>query len=374
MKVLYVDGDLETAGGAIQGINKEYGQELEIELAGTVREAVRKLLASPNPPYDVLLAPLLLPDGKAFDLFDLIRREGRPIAAVVIVEAGGEAAAADALRAGFEDFIPRNSDFCRWLPLTLETALFRFRTRAALVARLTRHQKLEAVGTLASGLAHEINNSINSIMNYTELILDALSPGSAQRTYAEEIIREGNRVAESVRNLVQFSRKDRQAGSLARMVDIAHSTLALYQSALRKDQIAVEVHIPEDLPEIRCQTQQMKQVFLNLLNNAREALNLRYAAFHENKMLAIRAATFSREGRTWIRITFEDHGAGIPPDILPRIFEPFFTTKPGNLGSGLGLTIVKDIINDQGGEIHVESKPDCWTRFHLDLPIYPESH
>lgn len=241
--------------------------------------------------------------------------------------------------------------------------------RHALELRLTQQQKLESIGTLASGVAHEINNPINSILNYAQLIADESPPESREQQWAEEIIRESERIAGIVRNLLQFARRDSQRPGSARLSDILATTLGLIQSVLRKDQIHLDVEVPETLPPILCRAQQIQQVFVNLLTNARDALNERYPTFHENKRVRIAAQPFEKDGISWIRITVEDRGNGIAPEHLQRIFDPFFTTKAREVNTGLGLSISHGIIKDHRGEITAESEPGNYTRFFILLPV-----
>jgi signal transduction histidine kinase len=108
---------------------------------------------------------------------------------------------------------------------------------------------------------------------------------------------------------------------------------------------------------------------LNLLTNARDALNERFPGHDEQKRIRVRAAAVVREGHTWVRTTVEDQGAGIAPGIGERIFEPFFTTKPRDVGTGLGLAVSYGIVKAHGGMLTFESEPGRGTRFHLDLPL-----
>jgi PAS domain S-box-containing protein len=240
--------------------------------------------------------------------------------------------------------------------------------RRALELRLTQQQKLESIGTLAGGVAHEINNPINSILNYAQLIVDEAPAESRDRQWAGEIIQESERVAGIVRNLLQFARRDSQRLAPARISDILTTTLGLIQSVLRKDQIRLEINVPETLPPILCRGQQIQQVFVNMLTNARDALNERYPEYHEDKCIRIGAETVEREGAPWVRVTVEDHGVGIAAEHLERIFDPFFTTKAREVNTGLGLSISHGIIKDHRGEITVESQPGRFTRFHLLFP------
>ena len=236
--------------------------------------------------------------------------------------------------------------------------------------QLRQHQKLEAIGTLASGVAHEINNPIMGIMNYATLISERLDPSQSQlREFAKEIGSETERVAEIVRNLLTFSRQEKQSHSPARMIDIANDTLSLVRAVMRHDQITLEVAIPDDLPKIQCRSQQIQQVLMNLFTNARDALNERYLEYDPDKLIKLSVKIFEKNGRQWLRTTVEDHGAGIPAEIRERVFDPFYTTKDRATGTGLGLSISLGIIQDHHGELTFESEEGQPTRFYLDLPV-----
>jgi PAS domain S-box-containing protein len=279
--------------------------------------------------------------------------------------------------------------------------------REQMQAQLIQAQKLESIGVLASGVAHEINNPIMGVMGYAQLIHDRWGAGDADLLeYATEIAKETDRVAMIVKNLLSFARQNEDIhGSPARIHDIVEATLSLIRAVLRHDQVTLEVHVPADLPEIRCRNQQIQQVIMNLVTNARDALNVRYPGLDAKKKKIIISArmieksvrsdqlsvisnqsaviseqsdvgtdhcsliTDNSSSRHWLRLTVEDHGAGIPEDLRARIFEPFFTTKPRDKGTGLGLSISHGIVKDHGGELSVESEVGQWTRFHVDLPV-----
>jgi signal transduction histidine kinase len=282
--------------------------------------------------------------------------------------------------------------------------------RQAMEAQLTQSQKLESIGTLAGGVAHEINNPINGIMNYARLIFDRLDAENPLREYASEITKETERVAQIVRSLLTFARQEKQFHSPARPADIVNATLSLIRTVLRHDQIALEVDVPEALPQIKCRSQQIQQVLMNLITNARDALNERYPGYDGNKKIIITARLVehgTRDGEggmgkgergmqnaergenssdgvppskfrlpsselgshDWVRLTVEDHGAGIPREIRDRIFDPFFSTKPKDKGTGLGLSISHGIVKDHRGQLRFETEERWGTRFHLDLPV-----
>jgi PAS domain S-box-containing protein len=235
--------------------------------------------------------------------------------------------------------------------------------------QLMQSQRIESIGTLAGGVAHEINNPINGIMNYAQLILDGLEKGNRAAEFTREILHETERIAKIVRNLLTFARYEKQSHSPAQLSDIVSSVLSLIQTVMRHDQIALEVVIPEGLPKIKCRSQQIQQVLMNLLTNARDSLNERYPGYSPEKKLRVTAEIIDKEGRRFIRTIVEDHGTGIPPEIRDRIFDPFFTTKPKETGTGLGLSISYGIIRDHGGELGVESEPGRYTRFYMDLSV-----
>jgi PAS domain S-box-containing protein len=245
------------------------------------------------------------------------------------------------------------------------------RERWRLEAQLRQQQKLESIGTLAGGVAHEINNPINGIMNYAQLIQDRLPADSPLVEYTGEILHETQRIATIVLNLLTFARDEKQSHTPASIGHIVEGTLSLIRTVIRHDQISLTVNIPPDLPQLKCRSQQIQQVLMNLMTNARDALNERYAGYDENKTLKVSAAPFEKNEELWVRITVEDHGTGIPPEVRERMFDPFFTTKPRDQGTGLGLSISHGIVKEHDGELTVESEPGSFTRLHLCLPVNP---
>lgn len=236
-------------------------------------------------------------------------------------------------------------------------------------AQLRQQQRLEAIGTLAGGVAHEINNPINGIMNYAQLILDSLEKDTANAEYAREIIYETERVSTIVKNLLQFSRHEKQAHSYASIEDIIHQTISLTKNIIKKDQIDLQICLDKELPEVKCRSQQIQQVLMNLLINAKDALNEKYPEYHENKIIRVFCKQYESEDRRWIRITVEDHGNGISEGIREKIFEPFFSTKPKDKGTGLGLSISFGIIKDHHGTLNIDTVIGSYTCFNIDLPV-----
>jgi signal transduction histidine kinase len=229
-----------------------------------------------------------------------------------------------------------------------------------------QQQRLEAIGTLASGVAHEINNPVQSIMNYA-LLIERRSSTPDVVKYAQEILHESQRVAAIVRGLLSFSRQEGGPYTEVAVHELVSSTLSLLSVMLRKDGVQIEASDLEDGPAVRCHPQQIQQVLMNLLANARDSLNARYPGQDDAKRIVIHSRPWLREGELFVRLTVEDFGIGIPESQLEQIFDPFFTTKAQGNAAGLGLAISHGIVVEHGGMISVESDATS-TRFHVDLP------
>ncbi len=244
-------------------------------------------------------------------------------------------------------------------------------SRDAVDAQMRQAQKLESIGTLASGVAHEINNPLNSILNYAQLIIDDAPPESDAAEFAGEIITESNRLAKLVRNLLTFARTD--AGDLipANPADVLESALSLTRASMRRDMITLEEVVEEWLPEIWCRPQQIQQVVLNLVLNARDALNEQFSGRDPGKHVRVSLTSEERDGAQWVVLTVTDRGAGVPPALAARIFDPFFSTKPAGMGTGLGLSISYGIVRDHGGTLTLESAPGSGASFCVHLPVRP---
>jgi PAS domain S-box-containing protein len=240
--------------------------------------------------------------------------------------------------------------------------------RLADIFQTRQHQKLESIGTLASGVAHEINNPIMGILNYAQLIIDEKTDPSISE-FAQEIIWESNRIAEITKDLLYYSRQQKQTHSPADINDIIQRTLSLINGVLKKDQIEVKILTSDDLPTVKCRSQQIQQILMNLLTNARDALNEKYPDRHPDKMIIIETHLFEDQGRRWMRITIEDHGNGIPKEAQTKLFDPFYTTKSREIGTGLGLSISYGLARDHHGQLNFETMEGQFTKFHLIIPV-----
>lgn len=237
-----------------------------------------------------------------------------------------------------------------------------------------RTGQLAAIGELAAGVAHEINNPINGIINYAQILLDKADEkyDELDRDFMSRIIKESERIAVIVGNLLSFARQRNDVEEDVSLAEIIEDSISLLMHQFLKDGIQLEVDIPTDLPNIHANPQQLQQVIVNLLTNASYALNQRYPDIDPNKRLKISCQLQTASGKEYLRTTVTDWGDGIPQDIIDHIFDSLFTTKPPGKGTGLGLSISKGLVRDHQGFLSVESSPGGPTSAIVDLPVKRE--
>lgn len=229
--------------------------------------------------------------------------------------------------------------------------------------------KLASIGELAAGVGHEINNPVNGIMNCADILLKQFPTGSKNYQFAELIRSEADRIAKIVRNLLTFSRQEKERHSPARLCDIVETVLSLSRKKIMKSHVDLCVDVSEDLPKIKCRSEQLQQVLMNLIINSLHALDEKFPGAHPNKVLCLSAAPVEYGGRPYLRLTVADNGCGIKPSNMDRLFDPFFTTKGRDKGTGLGLSVSDGIVREHGGQITVESEEGKYARFHVDVPL-----
>jgi len=236
-----------------------------------------------------------------------------------------------------------------------------------------RTGQLAAIGELAAGVAHEINNPINGIINYTQILLDNAGDkcDETDKDFMSRIIKEGERIAVIVGNLLSFARQRDDVVDELSLKEIIEDSVSLLMHQLQKDAIHLKIDIPADLPLISGNPQQLQQVFVNLLTNASYALNQHYPDADPKKRLEIRCQQNTVGGKEYLRLTVTDWGVGIPQNIIDRIFDSLFTTKPPGKGTGLGLSISKGLVRDHHGFLSLESTLGGPTIATVDLPVAP---
>jgi PAS domain S-box-containing protein len=227
---------------------------------------------------------------------------------------------------------------------------------------------LAALGELAAGIAHEINNPMNGIINYAQILLNKSKHDSKDQDIASRIIKEGNRISNIVSSLLSFARIYEVKRRPVHVLEILSDSLALTETLLIKDGITVKRKLPADLPEIIANPQHIEQVFLNIISNARYALNEKFMENNGQKILEITGKKLTLDGSRYTRMIFSDNGTGIPAGTLDKVMNPFFSTKPARHGTGLGLSISHSIITDHGGKLRIQSSEGKSTTVTIDLP------
>jgi two-component system NtrC family sensor kinase len=225
--------------------------------------------------------------------------------------------------------------------------------------QLIQSEKLASVGQLAAGVAHEINNPLGTILLFSDIMRKELPDGDPRRDDAKMIIEEATRCKTIVSDLLNFARQNEV---LAQTTDVnALITEVVQDTGVQPmfDHVEIVTRLDPELPTIQADPAQLREVFVNIMTNAAEAME-------GGGSLTITTASAQDE---MIQIVFRDTGCGIPEENLSKIFTPFFTTKPIGKGTGLGLAIVYGIIKMHRGQIYVESEVGVGSTFTITLPV-----
>ncbi|MEQ8167590.1 MAG: PAS domain S-box protein [Candidatus Eremiobacterota bacterium] len=233
-----------------------------------------------------------------------------------------------------------------------------------------RATHLASIGELAAGVAHEINNPLTGIINYAQIIANKSEKNSKNYDVCTRIIKEGDRIARIVKSLLSFARSTRQDKMPVDIGQIFTDSIILTGARMNKDGITFQVNISETLPKIIAEPNQIQQVFLNILSNARYALNNKYPSYDSNKIINVACEEITVDNEKFVRIMFQDNGCGVHSGIIDKVFNPFFTTKPLGEGTGLGLSISYGIINEHKGHIMIDSVEGEFTKVIIDLPVW----
>jgi PAS domain S-box-containing protein len=227
--------------------------------------------------------------------------------------------------------------------------------------QLLHSEKMAAVGQLISGVAHELNNPLTAILGYSQLLTSCGQVGQQGLEYSEKLYKQAQRTHRIVQNLLSFARQHKPERIPVRLNQVLEDTLALRDYDLRMNNVRLILDLAPDLPLAAADPHQLQQVFLNLVNNAVDAI-LETSAKGE---LWVRTA---KEGEKFV-VQFVDSGPGVKDP--SRVFDPFYTTKPVGKGTGLGLSICYGIITEHGGQIRVCNVPPRGACFTIELPCSP---
>ncbi len=252
------------------------------------------------------------------------------------------------------------------------------RTNAILNARIDQLRRLESIGTLAAGVAHEFNNILGSIIGFSELLTDEVesAPGSQ---YLQHILQSSFRARDLTARLLTFARDMPEVQEPVDVVPVAAETLELLRATLPVSiRLVLEAAVPQAW--IMADASQIQQIVMNLCINAADAIQVRDGRIQVGiEQIGIETPMGNARGEHWtdspndapktrVRLSVADNGEGMSAETRARIFDPFFTTKAPGKGTGLGLSVIHGLVTSMGGTISLESTPGLGTRFRIDLP------
>jgi two-component system, NtrC family, sensor kinase len=227
-------------------------------------------------------------------------------------------------------------------------------------AQLIQSEKLSAVGQFVAGIAHELNNPLTTVIGFSEL-LQYSNIDPKFKGHVSQIANGATRCHKIVHSLLGFARQHEPERKLASLHDIVDAVLEFLAYDMRTNNITIVREYARELPPILADSHQLQQVILNILSNARQAIE----AFRRDGRIVLR--TGANATHVWLRII--DNGPGMSRETLSRIFDPFFTTKPQGKGTGLGLSLSYGIVKEHQGTIRAESEPGKGAEFIIELPI-----
>jgi signal transduction histidine kinase/BarA-like signal transduction histidine kinase len=230
-------------------------------------------------------------------------------------------------------------------------------------AQLLQAEKMAALGQTISGVAHELNNPLATILSWAERLAQKPTLDDNVRRGLETILSESERAARIVRNLLTFARKRQTTRAMVDFNQVIRETLALRSYEQRLSNITVIEALAAGLPHVFADGYQLQQVLLNLVINAEQAM----LAEHGRGVLVVR--TWHDAPHESVLLEINDDGPGIAEDVQPKIFDPFFTTKDVGKGTGLGLTVAYAIVQEHGGRIQLESTAGAGASFYVELPV-----
>lgn len=226
--------------------------------------------------------------------------------------------------------------------------------------QLIQSEKMSAIGQLIAGVAHDLNNPLASVVGFSDFLAEGAEIPAALAEPLRVIRQEAERAATIVKNLLSFARRQAEERRLQAVRPLLDSVVALLRNQLMALKVEVTVEVESGVPEIEMNANQIKQVFVNLLNNAAQAI----AATGRGGLVRVTANPWL-DG---VAVSVADDGPGMPPDIAARVFEPFFSTKAEGEGTGLGLSICQGIVKEHGGLITLDTAPGRGATFTVQLP------
>ncbi len=374
IKILLVEDDPEDAFLLKEALTEAGAAGFDLTHVPMLETAVERLS---DGGFDVVLLDLSLPDGSGLETVKRTMPAAPDVPIVVLTGYSDEAFALSALREGAEDYLIKGQFTGKELVRAIGYAIERHRLlteQRRLEAQLRHSQKIESVGRLAAGGAHDFNNFLTVIDSFTTLLMDGEQVSPRGRMFLEQMLEASRRAANLTRQLLAFSRQEKMCRTVLDLNQVVRNLAKILQHLLGEN-VELDCKCAEELPPILADEGLTEQVIMNLAVNARDAMPKGGRLGIRTERVELDAAQSSgnpeaRPGK-FVCLIVQDTGSGMEAAVLNRIFEPFFTTKAVGKGSGLGLSIVYGIIKQHGGWIEVESAPNQGTTFRLFFEAQP---
>ena len=317
-------------------------------------------------PFDVVLLDLTLPDSLGLNTFERMHSHAPAVPIIVLTGLDVETLGTEAVQKGAQDYLIKGRVDTPLLVRSVRYAIERQR----LEDQLLQSNRLESVGKLAGGIAHEFNNLLTSIMGYTQFGIAGLPPGDPLRSDLELVLRAAERASELASQLLIFSRHQVSEPKVFDLNQLILDAEKLLPGVFDQN-IELVLLLAPDLELVLADPNQIDQVLMNLVANAQDAMPTGGKLVIETTNLNVDQAQAGRWNcrlGKYVALAVIDNGIGMSDEVKRKVFDPFFTTKEAGKGTGLGLSVCYGIINQNGGRINVDSQIDQGTTFNILLP------
>ncbi|MBC8350563.1 MAG: response regulator [Planctomycetes bacterium] len=363
IRILLIEDDAAQAR-LIEHLISRSPRPFEVEWVDSLSLALERIA---DGGLDVVVVDLGLPDSQGIETFDAVRAADAFLPAVVMTGTDCEDLATEAVRRGAQDYIVKGHHSGATIARALRYAVERQR----LEEQLRQSQKMEAVGALAGGVAHEFNNLLQAIIGYTRYAMEGLPVHDVRHRDLTKALDAADRAAGLTRQLLNFSRHDgpmKRETSVAKLVrDVADLVAPLLGDLWR-----LEIELPSDGVTLNADAGMLQQSLMNLCINARDAMPDGGTVTIESREVTLTVLGCSKMvGVTpgeYVVLSVGDTGCGIPAELQERILEPFVTTKEPGKGTGLGLALVYSIATQHGGHLQIDSVEGVGSTFTIYLP------
>lgn len=390
LSALYVEDDPAWVRIVEEQLNPNGGKLFQLTSVTSIKEAKAALRKEgPDFEFDVILLDLNLPDSRDSESFDQIQLHAGDIPIVILSGEGDPNVAIGLVEKGAQDYLLK--DFAH-TPEVLARSLFSaverdriLKERNELQSQLIQAEKLESLGRIAAGVAHEVKNPLAIIQMGVAFLKSEIESGDTEtlKKVCDSVQAASNRAVGIIGGMVDFARDDSVQLAPSDLREVVTRSLEFLNYEIQSAKVDVVSELPQDLSRVLLDNSKMQQVVMNLVRNSIQAMQegggseLRICIRSERHETARNSAGLKR----WVEkrgagevVTLEirDHGPGIPEDRLAQVFEPFFTTKPKGKGAGLGLSVVFHIVELHGALIRVANAANpvgLITRIHFFVPV-----